>query len=425
MDSEIDGHRMSSVRKRIIVFPLSVLSREAIRALSRNKMRSALSAIGITIGIAAVVCVVAIGTAGSQRAEQQLQNLGDNLVWVEAGSRNVNGVRSGSHGMTSLTMEDAEAILHEVPFIKSVSPNVDGGVLIASGKLNWTTHYRGVTPEFLGIRRWELAEGEPFTREDVVHVANLVLIGQTVRQQIFGAEEAVGREVRINKQIYRVIGVLAPKGQSTTGQDQDDTILMPYTTVQKRLRGKGFSWLDDIMCSAESLDVVKPAVDQINELLRERHHIRTGSDDFNIRRPEEVIKAQIEANRTLSVFLTSVASISLLVGGIGIMNVMLVSVTERTREIGIRMAVGAKTSAIQLQFLGEAVILSLCGGLSGVFVGVISSFIIGYALGWPMSIPPAALIVAPTVAMGVGIFFGFYPAWKATQLDPIAALRHE
>jgi len=347
-------------------------------------------------------------------------------VWVEAGSRNVNGVRSGSHGMTSLTMEDAEAILHEVPFIKSVSPQVDGSVLIASGKLNWTTHYRGVTPEFLEIRRWGLTEGEPFTSEDVKHVANLVILGQTVRQQLFGVEEAVGREARINKQIYRVIGVLAPKGQSATGQDQDDTILLPYTTVQKRMRGKGFSWLDDIMCSAESLDAVKPAVDRINELLREKHHIRTGIDnDFNIRHPEEVIKAQIAANHTLALFLTSVASISLLVGGIGIMNVMLVSVTERTREIGLRMAVGAKTRAIQIQFLGEAVILSLFGGMLGTFVGVAGSFTMGYILGWPISIPLEALIVAPIFAIGVGIFFGFYPAWRASQLDPIVALRHE
>ena len=416
---------MSSIKKSVNL-PLSLIGHQAIRALSKNKTRSALSAIGITIGIAAVVCVVAIGTAGSRRAEQQLQNLGDNLVWVEAGSRNVNGVRSGSHGMTTLTMEDAEAILHEVPFIKSVSPQVDGSVLIASGKLNWTTHYRGVTPEFLEIRRWGLAEGESFTREDVDHAANVVVVGQTVRQQLFGADQAVGREARINQQIYRVIGVLASKGQSATGQDQDDNILMPYTTAQKRLRGKGFAWLDDIMCSAESLDAVKPAVDRINELLRERHHIRPGNEnDFNIRRPEEVIKAQIAANHTLALFLTSVASISLLVGGIGIMNVMLVSVTERTREIGVRMAVGAKTSAIQFQFLAEAVILSLFGGLSGVFVGVIGSFIMGYVLEWPMTIPPEALIVAPLFAIGVGIFFGFYPAWRATQLDPITALRRE
>jgi putative ABC transport system permease protein len=299
-------------------------------------------------------------------------------------------------------------------------------VLIASGKLNWTTHYRGVTPEFLDIRRWDMAEGIPFTREDVEHVANLVIIGQTVRQQLFGVKEVVGRKTRINKQIYRVIGVLAPKGQSATGQDQDDTILMPYTTAQKRLRGKGYSWLDDIMCSAESLDAVKPAVLRINELLRERHHIRPGNDDdFNIRRPEEVIKAQIAANHTLALFLISVASISLLVGGIGIMNVMLVSVTERTREIGLRMAVGATTGAIQIQFLGEAVILSLFGGLIGSLVGVAGSFIMGYILEWPVSIPLEALIVAPIFAIAVGIFFGFYPAWKATQLDPITALRHE
>ena len=418
---------MSSIIQKILIYPLSLYGREAIRALSRNKMRSALSAIGITIGIAAVVCVVAIGTAGSQRAEQQLQNLGDNLVWVEAGSRNVNGVRSGSHGMTTLTMDDVEAILHEVPFIKSVTPNVDGTVLIASGKLNWTTHYRGVTPDFFEIKRWELAEGERFTSEDVKRVSNVVIIGQTVRQQLFGAEEQpVGRQARINQQVYKVIGVLAPKGQSTTGQDQDDTIIMPYTTVQKRLRGKGYSWLDDILCSAESLEAVKPAANRITELLRQRHHIRPGSDnDFNIRNPEDVIKAQIAANHTLALFLTSVASISLLVGGIGIMNVMLVSVTERTREIGLRMAVGAKTGAIQIQFLGEAVILSLFGGILGAFVGVAGSFIMGYILGWSTSIPIKALIVAPIFAIGVGVFFGFYPAWRATQLDPIAALRRE
>lgn len=339
---------------------LNLFGVEAIRALNRNKLRSALAAIGITIGIAAVVCVVAIGTAGSQRAEQELQNLGDNLVWVEAGSRNVNGVRSGSHGMTSLIMEDAEAILREVSLIKSVSPQVDGDVSIACGNRNWTTHYRGVVPEFLEIRRWELAEGVPFTREDVEDAAKVCMIGLTVRQQLFGAEEAVGRDARINKQIYRVIGVLAPKGQSGNGRDQDDNILMPYTTAQTNLRGKGFTWLDDILCSAVSLETAKPAIDRINELLRERHHIRPGDgDDFNIRHPEEVIKAQIAVSRTLALFLTSVACISLLVGGIGIMNVMLVSVTQRTREIGLRLAVGATTGAILIQFLGEAVMLSL------------------------------------------------------------------
>lgn len=406
--------------------PLSLFGREAVRSLCRNKMRSALSAIGITIGIAAVVCVVAIGTAGSQLAEQQLQNLGDNLVWIEAGSRNINGVRSGSHGMTSLTMGDAEAISYEISTIKSVSPNVDGTVIVIAGNRNWTTHYRGVTPEFLEIRRWDLAEGAPFTNVDVVHNANVCLIGQTVRKELFEAEKAVGRDIRIDNKIFRVLGVLATKGQSGTGQDQDDTVIMPYTTVQKKLRGKGFTWLDDIMCSAVSLDDAKPAIDRISALLRERHHLMPGrEDDFNIRHPEEVIKAQIAAKRTLALLLISIASIALLVGGIGIMNVILVSVTERTREIGLRLAVGATTRAIKIQFLEEAVILSLFGGLLGIFVGVAGSFIIGYSLKWPMTIPPEALIVAPLFAIGVGISSGFYPAWKASQLDPITALRSE
>jgi putative ABC transport system permease protein len=415
------GSKKSTPRIHLVFFV-----REAIRALSRNKLRSALSAIGITIGIGAVVCVVAIGTAGSQRAKEQLHNLGDNLVWVEAGSRNINGVRSGTLGMNNLTMEDAEAILSEVPLIKSVSPQVDGHVLVASGKQNWTTHYRGVTPEFFAIRRWEVADGEAFTREDVKHAANVCLVGETVRQQIFGDEEAVGRTMRINTQVYRIVGVLATKGQSVTGYDQDDAVLMPYTTALKRIRGKGFTWLDDIMCSAESLEAVKPAAEKIKVLLRERHHIRPGEDDdFNIRKPEDAIKAQIAANRTVSIFLISVASISLLVGGIGIMNVMLVSVTERTREIGLRLAIGAKARAIQVQFLSEAVILSGFGSILGIAFGVAASYIVGYMFGWPMTIPLEALIVAPLSAIGVGVFFGFYPAWRAARLDPINALRHE
>lgn len=406
--------------------PLKLFGREALRALYRNKMRSALSAIGIAVGIAAVVCVVAIGTAGSLRAQQQLQNLGDNLIWIEAGSRNVNGVRSGSHGMNTLTMADAEAIRGEVPLIKSVSPNVDGHILIASGNRNWTTQYRGVTPEFLDIRRWYLAEGDSFTAEDVAHAANVCVIGETVRQQLFGVNRAVGQDTRINNQLFRVIGVLATKGQSTTGQDQDDTIIMPYTTALKKIKGRGFTWLDDIMTSAVSMDAANPAIEQISAILRERHHIRPGEgDDFNIRHPEEVIKAQIAATRTLAILLVTVASISLLIGGIGIMNVMLVSVTQRTKEIGLRLAVGATNWAIQIQFLGEAVILSLFGGLAGILIGVAGSFIIGSALGWPVSIPPEALVLAPIFAIGVGIFFGFYPAWKATQLNPITALRNE
>jgi len=417
---------MSSTTRKSIYAHLSLFAREAYRSLYRNKSRSMLSAIGIAVGIAAVVCVVAISSAGSKSAEEQLQNLGDNLIWVEAGSRNVNGVRSGSHGMTSLTMGDAEAIRDGLPLIKSVSPNVDGSVLVISGNRNWTTHYRGVTPEFLDIRRWGIAEGAPFTDEDVLRSANVVLVGQTVREELFGEDEAVGRDIRINKTLFKVVGVLARKGQSTNGQDQDDAIVLPYTAVQMKLKGQGFTWLDDIYCSAVSLENSDKLIDQISALLRQRHHIRPGEpDDFNIRHPEEVIKALIEAKRTLAFLLISVASIALLVGGIGIMNVMLVSVTERTREIGIRLAVGATARDIKVQFLAEAVMLGLFGGVFGVFAGIAGSFILGYSFGWPMSIPLEALAVAPLFAIGVGIASGLYPAWKASQLDPITALRRE
>ena len=406
-------------------FSATLLS-EAVRALSRNKLRSALAALGITIGIAAVVCVVAIGRAGSDRLEEQLNALGENLVQIEAGSRNINGVRSGTHGMNTLTVEDAQAILREVPLIKSVSPHVDSKVSVAFGNRNWTTQYRGVAPEYLEIKRWQLAEGVAFTDEQVEQAANVCVIGQTVRDQLFGPEKAVGQDIRLNNQLCQVIGVLAPKGQSAMGWDQDDVLLLPFTTAQKKLRGKGFTWVDDIMCSAVTAQAVNPAIDEIIMLLRQRHQIRADQeDDFNIRRPEEVIKAQLETKRTLALFLISIASISLLVGGIGIMNVMLVSVSQRTREIGLRMAVGATESFVQMQFLGEAIVLSLFGGVMGIFVGIGSSVVYGRLMEWPMTIPTQALIIAPIFSIGVGIFFGLYPAMRAARLDPIVALRYE
>ena len=406
-------------------FSASLVS-EAVRALSRNKLRSALAALGITIGIAAVVCVVAIGRAGSDRLEEQLNNLGDNLVWIEAGSRNVNGVRSGTRGMNTLTVEDAEAIRREVPMIKSVAPNVDSKVSLVYGNRNWTTQYRGVGPDYFQIKRWQLAEGTAFTEEQVEEAANVCVIGQTVREQLFGAEQAIGQDIRMNNHLCQVIGVMAPKGQSAYGSDQDDAMVLPYTTAQKKLRGKGFTWLDDILCSAVSPQAVNPAIDEITQLLRQRHQIRADQeDDFNIRRPEELIKAQLETKRTVALFLISIASISLLVGGIGIMNVMLVSVTQRTREIGLRLAVGATESSVQMQFLGEAIMLSVFGGVLGIFVGIGSSIVYGRVMEWPMVIPIQILIIAPLFSIAVGIFFGLYPAWRAARLDPIVALRYE
>jgi len=405
---------------------IASLASESIRALGSNKLRSALAALGITIGIAAVVCVVAIGRASSVRLEEQLQSLGDNLIWVEAGSRNVSGVRTGTHGMNTLTLEDAAAILSEVRLIKSVSPHVDSRVSVVHENRTWTTTYRGVGPDYIDIKRWQIARGNWFTQAEVDRVANVCVIGQTVREQLFGAADPVGRIIRISNQLFEVIGLLAPKGQTGYGFDQDDTLLIPYTTAQKKLRGKGYDWVDDIMCSAVSLEAVNPAVDEIIALMRQRHHIRPGEeDDFNVRRPEEVIKAQLETRRTLAAFLISIASISLLVGGIGILNVMLVSVTQRTREIGLRLAVGATEHAIQAQFLAEAVMLSVFGGLVGISLGVASSLIFGRVLQWPMSIPSQALMIAPAFSIGVGIFFGFYPARRAARMDPISALRYE
>jgi putative ABC transport system permease protein len=396
----------------------------SVWALLRNKMRSLLTVLGITIGIAAVICVVAIGKAGQARVEQQLNNLGDNFVWIEAGGRAVNGVRTGSHGTKSLTVADAVAIKNQIPLIKSVSPNVDGSVQVIYGNQNWFTSYRGVSPEYFDIKRWTIDHGAAFTQDDVERSASICAIGRTVRDQLFGVDDPIGKVIRIRDLPVKVVATLQPKGLSMSGQDQDDTILLPYTTVQKKL--KGVAWLDDVLCSAVSQDVVKLAGQQAAALLRDRHHLRAEEeDDFNIRNPEDVIQAQLEASRTLTLLLVAIASISLVVGGIGIMNVMLVSVTERTREIGVRVSVGATEEAIQLQFLAESVILSLVGGAAGILLGVVASFFIGRGLGWPMEVSGNAVLIAVVFSVAVGVFFGYYPARKASLLDPIEALRYE
>ncbi len=402
----------------------AALLRSASVALLRNKMRSALTVLGITIGIGAVICVVAIGNAGQTQVEQQLNNLGDNFVWIEAGGRAVNGVRTGTHGTKSLTLADAAAIREQVPVIKSVSPNVDGQIQIIYGNQNWFTHYRGVSPEFFDIKRWFVLQGAVFTPDDVDRAADVCVIGKTVRDQLFGADNPIGKVMRVNGLPCTVVATLQPKGLSVSGQDQDDTIIMPFTTVQKKI--KGVSWLDDILCSAVSPEAVKLAGQQVAALLRDRHHLRAEEeDDFNIRNPEDIIQAQLAASRTLTILLVAIASISLLVGGIGIMNVMLVSVTERTREIGVRLAVGATEEAVQLQFLGESIMLSLVGGLAGVLLGIIGSILVGRTLHWPMQISVGAVLIAAMFSVAVGVFFGYYPARKAALMDPIEALRYE
>ncbi len=398
--------------------------RIALRTLGRNKLRTALTLLGITIAISAVICTVAIGEGGSSMIRDQLAMLGDNLVWVEAGNRNVQGVRTGNFGSNTLTVEDMTAMVKSIPVIKLASPQVDSRAQVVYGNQNWSTTYRGVSPEYLDIRLWRVAQGNTFTHEDVDNFAGVCLLGQTVAQILFGDEDPVGKTIRVRSLPCKVAGVLAPKGMSVTGQDQDNFILMPYTTVMNKL--SGVQWLDDIMCSVTSAAAVRPAREMITRLLRERHHIREGApEDFNIRTPDETLKVQEDASNTFTMMLASIASVSLLVGGIGIMNIMLVSVTERTREIGVRMAVGATEGDVQRQFLAEAVTLSLMGGAIGVPGGVLSSFGISSLLGWPTSISMTAIGVAFLFALGVGIFFGYYPAQKASQLDPIEALRYE
>ena len=409
---------------REVLVNYAALFRSALVALLRNKMRSILTVLGITIGIAAVICVVAIGKAGQARVEQQLNNLGDNFVWIEAGGRAVNGVRTGTHDTKTLVMADAIAIKNQISLIKSVSPNVDDPVQVVYGNQNWHTSYRGVSPEYFEIKRWYVDQGAIFSQDDVDRAADVCTIGRTVRDQLFGVEDPIGKVIRVNNLPCKVVATLHPKGLSLDGRDQDDTVILPYTMAQKKI--KGTTWLDDILCSAVSQDAVKIAGQEATALLRDRHKLRPEQeDDFNIRNPEDIIQAQLDSSKTLTILLIAIASVSLIVGGIGIMNVMLVSVTERTREISVRVAVGATEEAIQLQFLGESIMLSLVGGAAGVLFGIVGSYLVGQTLHWPIQMSAEAIVVAAAFSVAVGVFFGYYPARKASLLDPIEALRYE
>jgi putative ABC transport system permease protein len=406
------------------MYYLRTIFLESFRELGRNKVRSFLTIVGIAVGIAAFICVVAIGNAGSAKIEDQLHNLGDNMIWIEAGSRAKSGVRVGSRGTRSLIVEDAQAIARQVRGIKSAVPNTDGHIQVVYGNLNWGTQYRGVTPEFLEVRRWNIRLGSFFTQDDVERSTPVCVLGQTVVDNLFQQENPLGKSVRLNTMPCRVIGVFEAKGMTGTGQDQDDFVVMPYTTVQKRLTGN--FWLDDIFCSADSHEDMAQATQDIIGLLRERHHLHAGeNDDFNLRTPEELIRAQLQASQLLTLLLATTASLSLIVGGVGIMNIMLVSITQRTREIGIRMAIGATEADVQLQFLSEAVIISLLGGVLGVFTGIAASSVLQSTLHWQLQLSPQIMIFASLFAAATGVFFGYYPSRKASQLNPIESLRYE
>jgi putative ABC transport system permease protein len=403
---------------------LSTIFREALQALVRNRMRSLLTMLGIVMGVGSFICVVAVGRAGSSRVEQQLSNVGDNLIWVEAGSRARNGVRIGSRGSKTLVEGDSRAVLDQVPGVKSASPNVDGRIQAVYGNLNWGTQYRGVSPEYFEIRKWVVRLGAAFTQDDMEKNAPVCVLGNTVATNLFDEDDPIGKTINIQSVPFRVVGVLEARGFSTTGQDQDDFVVMPLTTAQKRITGQ--DWLDDIFFSAASREEIPEVTRRIIGVMRERHHLRAGEDDdFNIRTPEELIRAQLASANVFTFLLASAASLSLLVGGIGIMNIMLISVTERTREIGIRLAVGATEQDIQMQFLSEAIVMSLIGGALGVLSGIVGSFVLENTLHWEMQLSAQIMMIAGLFSAAVGIFFGYYPARKAARLDPIEGLRYE
>ena len=407
-----------------ILTPYRDIFRMAFRALERNRLRTTLTMLGMMIAIAAVICTVAVGQGGTRQIEDQLTALGINMIWIEAGGRNVNGVRSGNGQTKTLTVEDAAAIQAKVQEIVEVAPNVDGSMQVVYGNENWFTRFRGVSSEYFDIRNWHQERGALFTSMDSQHEANVCLLGRTVSDALFGSDDPLGKTIRLQNEPFTVIGTMEPKGLSAMGSDQDDVVMIPYTTAMKKL--KGIYWLDDIYASSVSTSAIAPAIDEIGGLLRQRHHLRPDEpDDFNIRHPEEMLQAREAASWALTLMLAGIACISLLVGGIGIMNIMLVSVTERTREIGVRLAVGATDKDIQKQFLAEAVAVSLLGGAAGILFGIGASAAVSRILEWPSLISPVAIAMAVIFSVAVGILFGYYPARIASRLDPIEALRYE
>jgi len=404
-------------------------ARIAIRALRVNKMRSALTMLGIVIGVGAVITMVAVGAGAQARVAEQIQSLGSNVIIIWPSSVNMGGVRLGAGAQATLSEDDAWAIQREIPLVDVAAPYVRGNVQVVYANLNWATAVLGVTPEYFPARDWDVIEGRLLTQEEVDAAAKVALIGQTVARNLFGDDDPLGQVIRIKKVPFTVIGVLDRKGQTTWGQDQDDQILIPLSTAKTKVIGgnqaKGRA-VGSVSIKIREASLMKAAEEEIRALLRQRHKLQPSQDDdFNVRNLSEVLESQEASSRVLTLLLAAIASVSLLVGGIGIMNIMLVSVTERTREIGLRMAVGARGRDILAQFLVEAVTLSLIGGGIGIGAGLLGSYAIAYFAEWRTVLQVESILVAFGFAAGVGIFFGFYPARKAAGLNPIDALRYE
>ena len=398
--------------------------RIALRALRRNKMRSMLTALGIIIGVGAVIAMVGVGNGAKAQVEAQIASLGQNLIIVWAGNFSSGGVRGGWGSAGTLTLDDYRSLAREIPGVVAVSPETRTGAQIAAGSQNWFTQIVGESPEYFSIREWPLADGAVFTDQDVRGANKVAIIGKTVAVQLFGEDDPIGQIIRVRQVPFVVVGVLTPKGLSVMGNDQDDVIIAPYTSVMKRLLRQ--TTLRAINVQAESPEMLTPVQRQIEAVLREHHHIVPGKDDdFTVRNQQEIAEMATATSKIMRLLLFAIACVSLVVGGIGIMNIMLVSVTERTREIGIRMAVGARARDILLQFLIEAITLSSLGGILGIAIGLGTAKALSVVAGWPTLISVPAVAVAFLFSAAVGVFFGFYPARKASQLDPIEALRYE
>ncbi len=398
----------------------------AMRALGRNKLRSVLTMLGIIIGVAAVIAMVSIGQGAQATVQAEIRSIGTNIMFVWPGSLSSGGVHLGAGARNSLREEDVQAIERECPSVAAASPIVRSSAQIVFGDQNWYTSVQGTNEKFCQIRAWPVQDGDFFTDGDVRSAARVIILGKTVADNLFLGVNPVGQIVRVRDLPFRVVGVLSPKGQSTMGNDQDDMTVMPFSTVQKKLIGQSILHINAVMISCVSPQATYLAERQVTDLLRQRHKIRPGQpDDFMVRNITDVADAAEETNRVMTLLLGSIAAVSLVVGGIGIMNIMLVSVTERTREIGIRMAIGARPNYIRMQFLTESVVLSLMGGMIGVVGGGGLSLGIARVLGWPTLVSVLSVIVSFGFSAVVGIFFGFYPAHKAASLDPIDALRYE
>ena len=399
--------------------------RLALRAIRRNKVRSALTMLGVIIGVASVIAMIALGSGARAIIDEQIQSQGTTLIYLSSGSHGGPGrAHGGSGSTTTLTLEDAQAIVREIPTIGLWTPGVRGRAQLIAGNSNWNSSIEGGNEDFLTVRNFAIAEGANFTARDVLVAEKVCLLGATVATTLFPDQDPVGQIIRVRNMPFRVLGVLAAKGQGQWGQDQDDFVVAPWTTVQKKLLG--INYIHQVSFTARTSELVEPTAVAITRLMRVRHRSPgPDQDDFSVRTVEEMAATRVQMASTMNGLLMSVASVSLLVGGIGIMNIMLVSVTERTREIGVRMAGGAKTGDVLKQFLAEAVALSLVGGLAGILLGIGVSEAITKSLGWPVLITGTSILVAFAFSAAVGIFFGWYPARKAANLDPIEALRYE